>query len=153
MKEMGVRIGVIADTHGQWHPRIPKVFQGVQHIIHAGDIGDERIMKELRKIAPVTAVNGNVDYHLNYPHYQTKEFGGKTILVVHVVDDPNSKMIIATSAPHMVIFGHTHKPERTERDGVIYFNPGAVQKRPNLTQTVAILRVEADKIETEWVNL
>ena len=55
------RIGVISDTHGYLDPAVVKLFGGVTHIIHAGDVGDAAILATLEAIAPVTAVSGNVE--------------------------------------------------------------------------------------------
>lgn len=56
-----IRIGIIADTHGLFDPVIVQHFHGVNHIIHAGDIGKRSVIEQLEAIAPVAAVSGNVD--------------------------------------------------------------------------------------------
>ena len=56
-----MKIGVISDTHGHFDPKIPRIFAGVEHILHAGDVGGGGILVQLEQIAPVTAVLGKSD--------------------------------------------------------------------------------------------
>jgi uncharacterized protein len=156
-----MKIGLISDTHGYFDPKIPKLFAGVEHILHAGDIGRESVIDELRSIAPVTAVLGNVDG--DWPGYREVErvtLGGRKFFVVHV-GRPRSltpdlrRRIFQPDKPDMVVFGHTHQPEEVVADGVTFINPGSAgQKRFNLPRCIAIAEIKADgKIETRWLNL
>ena len=84
-------IGVISDTHGFYDPRVPPLLEGVDHILHAGDIGDARIIEALERIAPVTAVRGNNDREgpeSLYPEEVTLELGGCRIYLTHEVKVP-----------------------------------------------------------------
>ena len=121
-----LRIGLISDTHGLYRPEITDIFAGVDAIFHAGDIGKPAVLGELQKIAPVTAVLGNVDLPPWFPGFETTavvDLAGKRFLVLHNIDeidlDPGAAAIDA------VIFGHSHKPSARERDGVWYINPGS----------------------------
>jgi len=82
-------VGVISDTHGLLRPEAVQALHGSEHIIHAGDIGAPEIIVELRKIAPVTAIRGNVDVQTwarEFPETEVVELAGKTIYVIHDVN-------------------------------------------------------------------
>src|SRR6185503_6212075 len=109
-----MRIGVISDTHGLLDPRIKSFFDGVEHILHGGDIGPTSIICALEKIAPVTAVLGNTDAGLDYRETEIVTLAGRKFLVHHIVDvtEPAEgiKGRIEREGPDVVVFGHTHKP-------------------------------------------
>src|SRR5260370_20547235 len=140
-----MRIGVISDTHNYFDPQIPKLFAGVEHILHGGDIGTPSILLELRKIAPVTAVAGNTDEPgFGYPLTQTLELAGRKFLVHHIVNpaapDDALRERLALERPDVVVFGHTHKPFSETIHGTLFFNPGyAGKSRFGMERTVAIL--------------
>ena len=150
-------VGVIADTHGRLDPKVAELFQGVDHILHAGDIGDEAVLDELRKLAPVTAVAGNVDRYplaAKYPKTQIVEIGGRAILVTHIRPDPAATAKhLNERRPDAVVFGHSHRPAVEWDDGVLFLNPGtAGQKRFQVPRTVALLEV-GDGLRPEIVSL
>ena len=153
------RIGVISDTHNYLDPRIPALFAGVDHILHAGDIGLPAILLQLEQIAPVTAVLGNTDdpgFH--YRQIEVVEVAGRKFLLHHITNplaltDP-LKARIARERPHAVVFGHTHKPFCQTIDGVLFFNPGYAGKpRFGLERSVAILRCGGKSIRAEYLKL
>jgi len=158
-----MKIGLISDTHGHLDPRIPALFAGVEHILHAGDIGGESLLDELRAIAPVTVVLGNTDRGLRdhgFRDVERRTLGGKTFLVVHVarphdLPDDVRRIIFDGDKPDVVVFGHTHQPERIVENGVIFVNPGSAS-RPRMHQpaTVAIAEIHADgRIGVHWLKL
>lgn len=119
-------IGIISDTHGMLRVEVPRIFKGVDMIVHAGDIGSTDVLKSLETIAPVTAVSGNIDgavisTFLN--DSENFEFKGFKFHLLHdlarLAIDPKSLGI------HMVISGHSHLPELRREDGVMYLNPGS----------------------------
>lgn len=115
-------IGVISDTHGLLRPEAVAVLRGVEHILHAGDVGDAAILEELRKIAPVTAIRGNVDVSgacAKLPATDVVELGGKLFYLVHSVHDLDVNPVAAGIA--MVVSGHSHKASVQVRDGVVFF--------------------------------
>ena len=124
------RIGLISDTHGLLRPEALSYLRGSSHIIHAGDIGDENILKALEEIAPVIAVRGNNDtqrWASKIPLTRTVEFFGISIFVIHDV-----KTLRADSLPEgtrVVVAGHSHKPMNEERDGILWINPGSAGRR------------------------
>ena len=124
-----MRIAVISDTHNYLDPRIPPLFSGVDHILHAGDIGKPAILLALEQIAPVTAVGGNTDDPgFRYPQTEVVELAGRTFLLRHIVDPraPGTSLQarLAGDRPAVVVFGHTHKPFCQTIEGVSLLQPG-----------------------------
>jgi putative phosphoesterase len=154
-----VRIGVISDTHNFLDPRVSGLFKGVEHILHAGDIGLPAILQELRQIAPVTAVGGNTDDPgLRYPETVTLQLGGLTFLVVHIVDPRRMADLLRAkpekNRPDVVVFGHTHKPFCERRDNTLFFNPGyAGRARFNLPRSIAIIECRGGELRSEHLPL
>jgi len=140
-------IGLISDTHGLLRPEAVRALSGVQHIIHAGDIGSPEILEKLRAIAPVDAVRGNNDkgpWAEHIPLYLALELQGVSI---HVLHDVNEMDLDPRAAGFdVVVSGHSHKPTVTERDGVQFVNPGSAgPRRFSLPVTIAYLEVTAGK--------
>jgi uncharacterized protein len=140
-----MKIGVISDTHGLLRPEAEQRLAGVAHIIHAGDIGKPDIIARLCRIAPVTAIRGNVDtgpWAEAYSETTTVTLGGCKILVLHDLHelqlDPTSVGIEA------VVSGHSHHAGIETKQGVLYLNPGSAgPRRFRLPITLAILEVTA----------
>jgi putative phosphoesterase len=153
-----VKIGVISDTHGYLDPRVERIFEGVDHILHAGDIGYASIILELELIAPVTAVLGNCDENIGYPLFQSIALEQKKFLVHHIVSprelsDP-VKTRIAKDRPDVVIFGHTHKAFAEIKKNILFFNPGYAGKpKFGAERSVALLHVEDGQIRHEFIAL
>ena len=154
-----MRIAVISDTHNYLDPRIPPLFSGVDHILHAGDIGKPAILLALEQIAPVTAVGGNTDDPgFRYPQTEVVELAGRTFLLRHIVDPraPGTSLQarLAGDRPAVVVFGHTHKPFCQTIEGVLFFNPGYAGKQRFLAKrSVAILHCESPGLRPEYLNL
>jgi putative phosphoesterase len=155
MAKVVKRIGVISDTHGLLRKEAVEALRGSQLIIHAGDVGKPEILEELRKIAPVLAVRGNVDtepWARALPETAVAEAGSALIYVLHDVKalDLNP----AAAGFHIVVSGHSHKPGKTERDGVLYINPGSAgPRRFQLPVTVARLNFGEQPWKVEFVEL
>jgi putative phosphoesterase len=129
----GMRIGIIADTHGALHPRLQEVFAGVEAIVHAGDIGGRHVLDALQRIAPVTAVLGNND-DASGNDIVRAEMGGLRLLLTHILPRPGAvRSAIAASLQRqradLVIFGHSHLPHDEEVAGVRFFNPASAGPR------------------------
>src|SRR5579872_2730340 len=125
-----MKIGVISDTHGLLRPEALAAMHGSNYIIHAGDIGDPRILDDLSRIAPVTAVRGNVDreaWAMNLPDTDVLEVAGILIYVLHDLQQLDVKPEAGGFAA--VISGHSHEPKQETRHGVLYFNPGSAGPR------------------------
>ena len=139
-----VRIGVISDTHDFFDKKIRDLFQGVDHIIHGGDIGLPWIILQLEEIAPVTAVIGNTDEAIQYKETELVQIGARKFMVHHIVDPKNLtdklKRKIIRENPDVVVFGHTHKPFCETIGNTLFLNPGyAGRQRFELPRTLAML--------------
>ena len=147
-------IGVISDTHGLMRPEALAALRGVEHILHAGDVGDVAILDALREIAPVTAIRGNVDVSgacAELPATDVVELGGQLFYLVHSVHDLDINPKAAGVA--MVVSGHSHKAKVDVKDGVVYFNPGSAgPRRFSLPVTVGFVTVE-DGVEASVMEL
>jgi uncharacterized protein len=147
-------IGVISDTHGLLRPEALTALRGVDHILHAGDIGDIAILEKLREIAPVTAIRGNVDVHgacAELPATDVVELGGKLFYLVHSVHDLDINPSVAGVA--MVVSGHSHKASVSVKGDVVFFNPGSAgPRRFSLPVTVGFVTVE-DGVEASVMEL
>ncbi len=150
-----MKIGVISDTHGLLRPEALAAMHGSNYIIHAGDIGDPRILDDLSRIAPVTAVRGNVDreaWAMNLPDTDVLEVAGILIYVLHDLQQLDVKPEAGGFAA--VISGHSHEPKQETRHGVLYFNPGSAgPRRFRLPVSVGELLVESGKLQSKLIEL
>jgi putative phosphoesterase len=148
-------VGVISDTHGLLRAEAVATLSGVEHILHAGDVGDARILDELREIAPVTAIRGNIDQWgkcAELPATDVVELEGRLFYLVHSVADLDINPVVAGVAA--VISGHSHKPSVEVRNGVTYLNPGSAgPRRFNLPVTVALMIVGEGGVDARIVDL
>jgi putative phosphoesterase len=149
------KIGLISDTHGLLREEALRIMRGSDLIIHAGDVGAAGIIEELRKIAPVIAVRGNVDtadWAKSLPENAVVEASGANIYVLH---DIKALDLDARAAGfQIVVSGHSHKPGRSDRDGVLYINPGSAgPRRFNLPISVALLDVRLKPWRVEFIDL
>jgi putative phosphoesterase len=146
-----VRVGVISDTHGLLRPEVAERLRGVDHILHAGDVGDARILEELRGIAPVTAIRGNVDTSGlcgELPATDFVEMGGAVFYLVHSVADLDINPAVAGVT--MVVSGHSHRAEIRGKKGVVYLNPGSVgPRRFSLAVTMAFVEAEGGAVRLD----
>jgi putative phosphoesterase len=141
-------IGVISDTHGLLRPEAVEFLRGSEHIIHAGDIGSPEIVPALEKIAPVTAIRGNVDvqgWARRFAETEAVELAGFPIYVIHDVNALDLNPQAAGFAA--VISGHSHKPAQERKNGVLYFNPGSAgPRRFSLPISLGRLEITSDGI-------
>jgi putative phosphoesterase len=148
-------IGLISDTHGLLRPQALAALRGSDLIIHAGDVGKPEILDELRKLAMVHAVRGNVDteaWATALPETAVVEVGAAQIYVLHDLNQLDLNP--AAAGVRMVISGHSHKPARIERNAVLYVNPGSAgPRRFHLPITVARLDVTADPWKLDFIEL
>jgi uncharacterized protein len=153
--EIPIVIGVISDTHGLLRPEAIPALHKSQHIIHAGDIGAPEILDKLARIAPLTAIRGNVDkgaWAGKLPETAVVEFGGVSIYILHDVGQLDLKP--AAAGFQLVISGHSHVPRQEMRDSVLYFNPGSAgPRRFKLPVTVGRLIIERKKVRGEIVTI
>jgi uncharacterized protein len=148
-------VGLISDTHGLLRPEALVALQGSDLIIHAGDVGKPEIIDQLRVLAPVVAVRGNVDkgtWAFQLPLTAVAEVGSALVYVLHDIAqldlDPEAAQF------NVVISGHSHKPSHTERNGVIYVNPGSAgPRRFQLPITFARLDLRTLPWRVEFIDL
>jgi putative phosphoesterase len=148
-------IGLISDTHGLLREEALRALEGSELIIHAGDVGNPEIIETLRAIAPVIAVRGNVDtegWASALSETEVVETGAATIFVLH--DAHALDLNPAAAGFHIIVSGHSHKPSRTEHDGVLYINPGSAgPRRFQLPVTIARLNLAQTPWNVEFIDL
>lgn len=151
----GNHVGLISDTHGLLRAEALRALQGSDLIVHAGDAGDAQILETLRTIAPVVAVRGNVDngaWAAQLPLTAIAECRAVRIYVIHILQELD--LDPAAAGFHIVVSGHSHKPSRSERGGVLYLNPGSAgPRRFRLPVTIARLDVGKRPWTVEFVDL
>jgi putative phosphoesterase len=147
-----VTVGVVSDTHGHLYAEVKRALEGVDHIVHAGDIGSYQVLTELRGIAPVTAVRGNCDYEAwaqALPLHEEVELGGARILVGHIASQLRGRVEAARQAGSaggyaVVITGHSHLALVETKDGSLYLNPGSAgPRRFERPRTIALLTIRS----------
>jgi putative phosphoesterase len=148
-------IGVISDTHGLLRPEALVALAEAEHILHAGDVGQPEILDELRKIAPITAIRGNVDVSgpcSELPATDVVELAGRLFYLIHSVRDLDINPAVAGVA--VVVSGHSHKPSVETKRGVMYLNPGSAgPRRFQLPVTVALVTAGTDNISARIVEI
>ncbi len=155
LRKPATRVGLISDTHGLLREEALRALQGSELIIHAGDVGGREILDALGKIAPVVAVRGNTDHDTwgsTLPAAAIVEAGSAMIYVLHNIHELDLDPL--SGGFQMVVSGHSHKPSKLERDGVIYLNPGSAgPRRFQLPVTVALLDTAINPWKIDFVTL
>jgi len=151
-----LKIGVISDTHGLLRPEVAPALAGVDHILHLGDVGKISILHELEKIAPLTAIRGNIDHEppcSELPETEVVLFEGRYLYLLHDLNTLHLDPAAAKFAA--VLSGHTHAPIIYRKKGVLYFNPGSCgPRRFNLPVTIGFLTISAGgDLSAETVGL
>ncbi len=151
-------VGLISDTHGLLRPEVHQALQGVDLILHAGDVGGQEILDELRIIAPVHAVYGNTDptWDPNLAKEIILPIGNLDVHVSHghELGAPTPKKLAEAYSQRVLVYGHTHKQLVTKVGEQLVINPGAAgQRRFNLSASVARLTITDGEPEVEIVPL
>jgi uncharacterized protein len=148
-------IGVIADTHGLMRPEVFEVLKDSELIIHAGDIGSPRVLENLRTIAPVVAVRGNIDkeqWATTLPKAEVVEIARTRLYVLHDLHEIDLEP--AAAGFSAVISGHSHQPSIQTRKGVLVFNPGSAgPRRFKLPISVGLISIEDGMLEGRIIEL
>jgi putative phosphoesterase len=138
-------IGVISDTHGLFDQSIVSIFKGVDAIIHAGDIGKLEVIDRLEEIAPVFAVEGNNDSFRRFPVERLETLAGRPVFIRHIFGElhqlkQSDRKMVEQVQPHVVVFGHSHRPYQQMLNHTLMLNPGSAgPRRFSLPRTVGIL--------------
>src|ERR1700748_638861 len=156
MSKAPTQIGLISDTHGLLREEALTALRGSELIVHAGDVGDRDILPRLRQIAPVVAIRGNVDTaawaRRELPEIAVAQAGDISIYILH--DVHTLDLNPAKSGFPIVVSGHSHKYLQTEKDGVLYINPGSAgPRRFTLPITLARLDLGVTPWKLEFVDL
>ena len=160
MSASPVLIGVISDTHGKLDEKVLDLFADVSHIIHAGDIGDEELIWQLEKIAPVIAVRGNIDSDMMvWPNERRAVIDKRTFFVRHQFATAEKlsaaqARLIEKHMPDVVVFGHSHQAYSDYWRGTLLFNPGSAgPKRFSLPRSIGLLELHEDRISSRIIIL
>jgi putative phosphoesterase len=155
-----MRIGIISDTHGLLRAQVFDVFAGVEHVLHAGDVGDPGILDELAALAPVTAVWGNVDgfdVRQRIPEAAELELGGLRVAMIHGMQfgSPTpEKVAAAYPEAGLVVFGHSHRPLIRQVGATLAVNPGSAgRQRFRDPVTVALAEITDGKVTAQLIDL
>lgn len=153
-------VGLISDTHGLVRPEVFRAFEGVERILHAGDVGDPDVLIELEAIAPVHAVHGNTDWgelRSRLPERLELDLGGVSVRILHghQYGSPTAVTVAGGNLDvDLVVFGHSHRPEIERVGEVLAVNPGSAgPARFNLPVTVALAELREGKVEVRVVEL
>ncbi len=150
-----MKIGIISDTHGLLRPEVVDHLQGVEYIIHAGDILDKSIVASLEKIAPVYAVRGNCDAGLDtaiFPRTELIEIDKATMYLIHDINDLD--ITPQSAGVNVVVSGHTHRPAFLDKDGILYINPGSCgPRRFSLPISMAVMQLNHTSCQVHFHNL
>ncbi len=129
------KIGLLSDTHGYFHPEIPRIFKDCDEIWHAGDFGSEEVAAQLREAKPLRGVYGNIDaqdIRLQYPEFLRFQCKGVDVLMTHIGGYPGKYPshildIFRVKPPDLFICGHSHilKVMSDKRFKLLHINPGA----------------------------
>ena len=155
------RIGVIADTHGLFDPVVRRYFNAVDHIFHAGDIGNRPVIAQLEQLAPVTAVSGNVDSYeqSGFPSKVVVELLSRRIIIRHILYEggkmtKEGRELLEHEQPDIFIFGHTHQPKAEWFGKTLLFNPGSAgPKRFTLPRGIGLLYIHGAEVEPHLISL
>jgi len=150
-----MRIGIVSDTHGLLRPEVLPALRGVHHILHLGDVGKPSILDELRTVAPVTAIRGNIDREgpcAKLPETEVVLFEDRYLYLLHDLKTIHLDPAAAKFAA--VLYGHTHVPNYINKKGVLYFNPGSCgPRRFELPITLGLLEITPEQLRPKIVYL
>jgi len=149
------RVGLISDTHGLVRPEAVDFLRGCDHLVHAGDICTADVLLELAKLAPLTVVRGNNDrgaWADALPEQTLLDVEGIRVCIVH--DLAQLRIEPAAAGVRVVVSGHSHQPSISERDGILYVNPGSAgPRRFKLPVSVGELRIDAGSVAARLCTL
>ncbi len=152
MNRKEFNVGLVSDTHGLLRPSVLEHLKGCDAIIHAGDICNDKIITTLEHISPVYAVSGNMDKRGKYAASNLIMMGGYSIYIIH--DLGGIDLDPAAAGIDIIIFGHTHRPERFLRGRITCINPGSCgPERPGRPIAMARMRLTPDEIVTDFIDL
>ena len=145
-------LAILSDTHGLLRPQVTELLKTADAILHAGDVNRPATLKQLKAYAPLYVVRGNndKDWAADLPHDLTVTLEGVTFYLVHKKKDVPAGL----NGVDVVVYGHSHKYDQTEKDGVLWLNPGSCgPRRFHQEITLAMAEVSQGKLRVEKVLL
>ncbi|MEE2822427.1 MAG: metallophosphoesterase family protein [Acidobacteriota bacterium] len=152
-------VGVISDTHGLLRPQVLELFQDVETIIHAGDIGNQDVLTKLRRLAPVHAVHGNTDgfpLTKQFPSKKSFQLQNISVFLTHIGGSPHQmrSRYPEIEDSDLVIFGHSHKPLKVQDGHTLFFNPGSAGPvRLSTPVTLGKIKISESDISVDIVEI
>lgn len=148
-------IGLISDTHGLLRPEAVEVLKGSDLIIHAGDIGNLKVLKALQELAPVVAVRGNTDqgeWAASLRSTELLDFERLRLYVLHDLKQINLDPV--AFGIKIVVSGHSHQSAEIKREGVVYLNPGSAgPRRFRLLVSLAKLEIVNEEFKADFIKI
>ena len=142
-------VGLISDTHGLLRPEVYTHFKRCDLILHAGDVGKPGILDELERMAPTTAVRGNVDterWAQKLKFTEQVELGDWSLHLLHDV----SQLQTPQENTNIIVYGHSHQFAAKNKNGIWYINPGSAgPRRFLLPVTIAIMTLQDNQLHLE----
>ena len=157
-----MRVGLVADSHGLFDPKLPDVLRGTELILHAGDVVKPEVLAAHERIAPVRFVRGNNDHgpsFASYPEVMLLELGALRALLVHDLGPrerprPQVRPLLLREKPQLVVHGHSHRPAAVRVGETLFVNPGSAgPRRFSLPRTAALLTVRGRRARIEFFDL
>lgn len=149
------KIYVVSDTHGLLRPKVLEYLKDADMIIHAGDIGSQEVLKNLQEIAPLVVVRGNVDtggWACCLPKTEVVQVKEKSIYLLHNIEELN--IDLKAAGIDAVIYGHSHRPSVSKKNGILFLNPGSAgPRRFSLPVTMAGLLFTETGLKGEIICL
>ncbi len=160
-QQRAIRIGVIADTHGRFDPVVRRHFKGVDHILHAGDIGDRSVIEQLRadRAGYRRFRQRRCDEQSGFPSEVIIELAGRRIAIRHILYEggkltKDGRVFLDREQPDICIFGHTHQPKAEWFGKTLLFNPGSAgSKRFSLPRGIGLLTIQKEKVLPKLIRL
>ncbi|NOZ56562.1 MAG: metallophosphoesterase family protein [Calditrichaeota bacterium] len=152
------RVGLISDTHGSVHPEVFRLFDGVDLILHAGDVDSATVLSDLEVLAPVLAVKGNMDAEwtlASLPALRVIEVEGHNIALIHNRRHLTAELLRAGVKPtevDVLVYGHTHLAEWHREGKLLVVNPGSA-RAGTPKASVGFLEVAPDRVDVKLVQL
>lgn len=157
-----MRLGLVSDTHGRFDAALPRLLEGSDLILHAGDVCGHEILHQLSSIAPVKAVRGNNDvgpFGVGLEETLLLHLGGLRAFLVHELLKPERPLpavraALAAQRPQLVVYGHSHQPAVRELGGILFVNPGSAgPRRFRLPRCAGTLELDGARVRVEVRDL
>jgi len=156
-----VRLGLVADTHGLFDPKLARVFEGCGLLLHAGDVAGPAVLEALERIAPVRAVRGNNDlgpFGRSLREVEHLEIAGLRLLLVHEASPrrpaPALRRLLEGGGVDVVVHGHSHRPGASRQGPLLFLNPGSAgPRRFSLPRTACVVTLEGRHLSASWWDL